>query len=392
MVIGRVRQDHIAENRRFRGRTVERGSPFDGRARIGKRDFLTHASSLPGDAAIVGDIHADAGARREGAENTVHINGVDSAGNRRRLTHDHLRGHRGGAHVEVSAVAVGVDLARALVAVAGARPVAREHDLVVVGVNDAVVAATRHHALALAGKQTAGHGVVEVLALVVRVHVVDVVHDVGHADGKTCPMVVVIRRGGHEPCPGDHGWRRGIDLLQVVVLGGGVVHADVHLAGVVVEVNPRDVVGVLVVVGILAHPLHLRTCRVPTNLPLVHHVVRVVSRVDVPVVDISVVNTSCGRTSTRTGAVGRRAQVGTRAGVDSHDARGGVGNVLAGIADDVNFGVVDGNSHTRVAPRCVAGRRKICEFLGWAGVALIAQGHELTGGVEVGVAEGGDRV
>ena len=78
-MVGRVRQDHITENRRFRGRTVERGSPFDGRARIGKRDFLTHASGLPSDAAIVGDIHADAGARREGAENTVHINGVDSA-------------------------------------------------------------------------------------------------------------------------------------------------------------------------------------------------------------------------------------------------------------------------------------------------------------------------
>ena len=83
----------------------------------------------------------------------------------------------------MSAITVGVDLAKTLVAIAGARPVAREHDLVVVGVDDAVVATARHQALALAREQAAGHGEVVVDALVVGLHVVDVVHDVGHADG-----------------------------------------------------------------------------------------------------------------------------------------------------------------------------------------------------------------
>ena len=52
----------------------------------------------------------------------------------------------------------------------------------VVGVNDAVVATAGHQALALTGEQAAGHREVVVDALVVGLHVVDVVHDVGHAD------------------------------------------------------------------------------------------------------------------------------------------------------------------------------------------------------------------
>ena len=83
----------------------------------------------------------------------------------------------------MSAIAVGVNLAKTLVAIAGARPVTREHDLVVVGVNDTVVATAGHQALALTREKAAGHGEVVVDALVIGLHVVDVVHDVGHADG-----------------------------------------------------------------------------------------------------------------------------------------------------------------------------------------------------------------
>ena len=234
-------------------------------------------------------------------------------------------------------VAVGVDFANALVAVAGARPVTGKHDLVVVGIDQPVVAATGHDALTLTGEQAAGHGVVEMLALVVRVHVVNVVHDVGHADGQPCSMVVIIRGGGHEPRAGDDGWRGGVDLLEVVVPGRSIVYADVHLARVVIKINARDVVWILVVVRGLALPLDLRAGGVPTDVPLVHHVVRVVGRVDVAVVDVGIVNASCGRSAARSGVVGSRAEVGSCAGINSHDAGRCVRDVLAGVANDVNF-------------------------------------------------------
>ena len=290
----------------------------------------------------------------------------------------------------MGAVAVSVDLANALVAVAGARPVTGEHDLVIVGINQPIVTATGHDTLTLAGEQAAGHGVVEVLAFVVRVHVVNVVHDVGHANGQPCSVVVIVRGGSHEPRAGDDSWRRGVDLLEVVILGRGIVHTDVHLAGVVVKINARDVVWILVVVRGLALPLDLRAGGVPTDVPLVHHVVRIVGRVDVAVVDVGIVDASCGRSAARSGVVGGRAEVGSRAGINSHDAGRCVRDVLAGVANDVNFGTVDRNGHAGVAPRRVAGCGQIGEFLGRTRVALVAQSDELSGGIEVSVAEGGD--
>ena len=76
----------------------------------------------------------------------------------------------------------------------------------VVGINHAVVPTARHDSLALTCQQTAGHGVVVVGALVVRVHVVDVVHDVGHAHGKARTVVVVVGGGRHQPRSGDDRW------------------------------------------------------------------------------------------------------------------------------------------------------------------------------------------
>ena len=193
----------------------------------------------------------------------------------------------------MSAVTVGVNLSEALAAIAGARPVAREHDLVIIGIHHAVVAAAGHEALTLTGEQPAGHGVMMVYALVVGLHVVDVVHDIGHADGQPSAMVVVVARGGHQPGTGDHRGGGGVHFLEVVVLGRSIVHADVHLSGVVVKVNAGDVVGVVVIVRGLAVPLYLCACCVPSNFPLVDLVVGIVRRVDVPVVHVGIVDAAC---------------------------------------------------------------------------------------------------
>ena len=82
---------------------------------------------------------------------------------------------------------------------------AGKHHLVVIGVDHAVMPSSGHCTLTLAGEQTTGHGVMVMLALVVRVHVVNVVHHVGHANGQSGAVVVIIRGGGHEPGPGDDG-------------------------------------------------------------------------------------------------------------------------------------------------------------------------------------------
>ena len=105
----------------------------------------------------------------------------------------------------VSAIAVDVNLANALRAVIGAGPVTRKQHLVFLGVGHPVVATAGHGALALRNEKAAGHGVVVVDAFVIRVHVVNVVHDVGHADGQPCPVVVVVRGGGHQPRARDDG-------------------------------------------------------------------------------------------------------------------------------------------------------------------------------------------
>ena len=125
---------------------------------------------------------------------------------------------------------------------------AGEHHLVVIGINHAVVASTGHRTLTLAGKQTIGHREMVVLAFVVRVHVVNVVHHVGHAHGESRAVVVIVRGGGHEPGSSDDGRRTRIDFLQVVVLSRGIVDSDVHLAGIVVEINARDIVWIVVIV------------------------------------------------------------------------------------------------------------------------------------------------
>ena len=170
-------------------------------------------------------------------------------------------------------------------------------------------------------------------------------------------------------------------------MGGSIVDADVHLTGVVVKVNARDVVWIVVVVGGLALPLHLCSSRVPSHVPLVDFVVGIVSRVNITVVHVGIVDASGGRRAAGARAVGSRTKVLAGAGVDSHDAGGRVGNVLARVSDDVNFRAVDGDGHTGVAPRGVAGSGQISEFFGGAGVALIAQCNEFTRGVEVGAAE-----
>ena len=94
LIVGRVRQHDITEHRCLGRRPVERGSPFDGRARVGERDLLTDATGLPRDTPVVGDVHPNAGTGREGAEDTVHVDAVNGTGDRGGLPHDHLRGHR----------------------------------------------------------------------------------------------------------------------------------------------------------------------------------------------------------------------------------------------------------------------------------------------------------
>ena len=118
----------------------------------------------------------------------------------------------------------------------------------VICIDHAVVASPGHRALTLAGEQAIRHGEVIVLALVIRVHVVNVVHHVGHADGESGAVVVVVRGGRHEPGSSDHGRRTRIDFLQVVVLGRCIVHSDVHFAGIVVEINASDIVWIVVIV------------------------------------------------------------------------------------------------------------------------------------------------
>ena len=294
LVVGGVGQHHVAQHWGLGSAAVERGSPLDGRPGVGEGDLLPDAAGFPRRTAVVGDVQANAGAGGEGAEDTVNVDGVDGSWDGRGLTDDHLGGERGRAHVVVGAVAVGVDLPQALIAVAGAGPMAREHDFVVVGVDHPVVAATGHHPLALTRQKAAGHREVIVGALVVRVHVVDVVHDVGHADRQARSVVVVVRRGRHQPGSGDHGGGGRVHLLEVVILRRSVVNGHVHLAGGVIKVNARDVVWILVVVGGFALPLDLRTGRIPSDLPLVHHVVGVVGGVDVAVVDVGIVNAAGG--------------------------------------------------------------------------------------------------
>ena len=77
--------------------------------------------------------------------------------------------------------------------------------------------------------------------------------------------------------------------------------------------------------------------RVPTNVPLVHLVVGVVSCVDIAVVHVRIVNTIHGVRTTRTGGVGGRAKVGTGDRIDAHDGGRVVGHVLVGITEDMNF-------------------------------------------------------
>ena len=89
-------------------------------------------------------------------------------------------------------ITVGMDLAGTLGAVRGRGVVARELNLVVVGVNQSVVAATGHRSFALRDEQTALGRVVVVDALVGALPVVDVVHHVGHADGQSSPVVLRI--------------------------------------------------------------------------------------------------------------------------------------------------------------------------------------------------------
>ena len=210
---------------------------------------MANTSRFPCHAAVVGDVDADARSGWHGTKDALDVDAVDGSRNGNRLTDDELRGLARGANIIVRPVAVGVNLTKALAAVIGPGPVAGEHDLVIVCIDHAVVATTGHQAFALAGEKAVGHGEVVVDALVVRVHVVDVVHDVGHADGQTRTVVVVIRGGRHEPGTGDDRWRGRIDFLQVVVLSRGIVHTDVHLTGVVVKVNARDVIGIIVIVG-----------------------------------------------------------------------------------------------------------------------------------------------
>ena len=94
-----------------------------------------------------------------------------------------------------------------------------------------------------------------------------------------------------------------------MVLGGSIVDADVHLAGVVVKVNARDVVWIVVVVGGLALPLHLCSNNVPSHVPLVDFVVGIVSRVNIAVVHVGIVDASGGRRAAGARAVGSRAKV-----------------------------------------------------------------------------------
>ena len=68
--------------------------------------------------------------------------------------------------------------------------VAGELNLVVVGVNQSVVASTRHRAFALGDEKTALRGVVIVDALVRALPVVDVVHHVGHVHGQASTVVL----------------------------------------------------------------------------------------------------------------------------------------------------------------------------------------------------------
>ena len=166
----------------------------------------------------------------------------------------------------------------------------------VVRVNHAVVATTWHRSLALAREQTVVHREVIMDAFVVGVHVVDVVDHVRHVDRQTRAVVVVIRGGCHQPRACDDGRRTRVDLFEVVVLRRRVVNADVHLARVVVKINPCHVIWVAVAVGGLAVPLNLCASGVPADAPLVDLVVGIVCGVDVAVVNISIVDgVQCSR-------------------------------------------------------------------------------------------------
>ena len=136
------------------------------------------------------------------------------------------------------AITVTVHLSGPLGTIIRSGPVARKEDLVVVGINDTVMASAGHRALTLRNQEPALHGVVVVDALVIGVVVVNVVHDAGHAHGESCTVVVVITGRGHQPCTQGRGRQRGVNLLQVVVLRDSFVDADVHFSGVVINVNP----------------------------------------------------------------------------------------------------------------------------------------------------------
>ena len=121
------------------------------------------------------------------------------------MTDDHLTRQAGGSYVKVGAAAVRMDLSQTLCTVRRAGVVAREVHLVVVRVDDAVVATAGHGSLTLRHQQAALQGVVVVDALVVGLPVVDVVHHRRHADGETRAVVVVVGGRGHQPSLVDHG-------------------------------------------------------------------------------------------------------------------------------------------------------------------------------------------
>ena len=109
------------------------------------------------------------------------------------MADDHLTGQARAAYIEMCPVSVGMDLPQPLCAVRRAGVVAGEEDLVVVRVNDAVMATAGHGSLALRHQQATLQRVVVVDALVVGLPIVDVVHHRRHADRETSPIVVVVR-------------------------------------------------------------------------------------------------------------------------------------------------------------------------------------------------------
>ena len=66
-------------------------------------------------------------------------------------------------------------------------------------------------------------------------------------------------------------------------------------------------------------------------------VVGIVSSVHITVVDIGIVDVPIGRASAGAGRERGGPKIGSGAGVNPHDARGCIGDVLTGISNDVNL-------------------------------------------------------